>query len=554
MKKNDSKKFVLSKEGVAEALRYIQAYLSEGKLSQRNVMLGMLLAEETMLKFVEHGTDDGALFVSCSRVFGNVKIHLRAKGSEFDIARNFDNKDLIEFDESADGAVQSYIQGLIFKRFENRLSYKHRGCENSARILVKKSEHALAFLTIAAMIVAVIVALLMNEFVSAEFNKGLTECILLPARDMYMHGLSTLVGPLVFLSIAASVASFGNLSALGRISAKVLGTYFMTSLFSLFVGFSVYQLFIAGSDFSSVTNLMNPSAKAATAASFSFKETIVNIVPTNIMQAFLQNNYLQIIFLGVLFGIAGGKVGEHSKLVRDIFEAFNDLFLVVVGFFVKLVPLIIFVSLMIFVFTTGTETIVPLLKALAAIYLGMMGMVGVYCLCILVFARTNPIPLVKKYFSSTALTVFALSSSNAAIPLNMKFCGERLGVSKKVYSFSIPLGATINMDGTSLCTTTILLLLASLCGIDMTPGMYLSFFAMSLLLAFGSPGVPGVMLVILVALMEQLGVPMEFLGIAIVMSVFLNMPAAVLNTTGDVAATFITAKSEGLVDMDVYRN
>ena len=201
---------------------------------------------------------------------------------------------------------------------------------------------------------------------------------------------------------------------------------------------------------------------------------------------------------------------------------------------------------------TGAETLKSL-GALAAYTIGgYVILVIAYMILTLIFTRTNPIPLVKKYFTSTALTVFALSSSNASMPLNMKFCEERLGVSKKVCSFSIPLGATINMDGLTMFATITALYFARACGIELNFNDYASFGVAVLLLSMGTPGVPGASAVMITVLFKQLGLPLEILGMGLAMVALVDMPRTVLNTTGDIAATFIAARSENMVDMKKY--
>ena len=190
---------------------------------------------------------------------------------------------------------------------------------------------------------------------------------------------------------------------------------------------------------------------------------------------------------------------------------------------------------------------------LGTLIVGLLCMMAVYCLLMLVLGKINPLIFLKKY-AQTMLQVFSMASSNAAIPLNMDTCEKKLGISKRVYSLSIPFGATINMDGTCVHLAVFSLALAKVYGVEITGTAILSLILSIIVLSMGAPGIPGSGLICLSVLLVQIGVPIEAVGIVMGIDSFVGMFRAMSNSLGDVAVTAIVAKSEGLMDMEVYNS
>jgi Na+/H+-dicarboxylate symporter len=203
------------------------------------------------------------------------------------------------------------------------------------------------------------------------------------------------------------------------------------------------------------------------------------------------------------------------------------------------------------VMTTGNEMLLAIMSFVGTFVLALILMLGVYCLLVLVLARLNPIPLMKKH-APTMLTNFSLASSNAAMPFNIDSC-KRLGISSKVCSFSIPLGATVNMDGSCIYMAVAGLFLANVFGVKIDGAALFSMIFSIIVLSIGAPGIPGSGLVCLSVLLVQLGVPAEALSLVMGIDSILGMFRVAVNSTGDVAVSLIVAKTEHLVDLETYR-
>lgn len=260
---------------------------------------------------------------------------------------------------------------------------------------------------------------------------------------------------------------------------------------------------------------------------------------------------LQIIFIAILCGVAVGMIGDYSRPLKDFFEGCNTLFLKVTIIIVGFIPVAVFCSICSPVMLTGGDTLVSLLYFMAAVLVGMAAMMAVYCLLILVVGHLNPLTFLRKY-APGILTSFSLGSSNAAMPYNMQLCRSALGISPKVYSFSIPLGATVNMDGSCVYLVVGSLFLAQLYGVSLSGADLAALFFSVFVLSVGAPGIPGAGLVCLSVLLVQIGVPVEAAGLMMGIDSIVGMFRTASNTTGDVAISLVVARLENLVDLEVY--
>jgi Na+/H+-dicarboxylate symporter len=255
--------------------------------------------------------------------------------------------------------------------------------------------------------------------------------------------------------------------------------------------------------------------------------------------------------MAVLCGAAVGMIGDFSKPLREFFEACNQLFLKITTVIVKAIPLAVLCSMTSLVMTTGNETLLSIMGFVGTFVLALVAMLGVYSLLVLILARLDPIPLLKKH-APIMLTNFSLASSNAAMPFNITSC-KKLGVSSKVCSFSIPLGATVNMDGSCIYMAVAGLFLAHVFGVEINSSAMFSMVFSIIVLSIGAPGIPGAGLVCLSVLLTQLSVPAEALSLVMGIDSLMGMFRVAVNSTGDVAVSLIVAKTEGLLDKEQYR-
>ena len=534
--------------GIGQGMDYLQETLKSLRLKPKAVNRILLAAEESLVKLSSH-TDAGALLqIAVIRRLGTISIRLSSSGESFDLAENSSFGIPLEI-EDVDYDTEMAIRNLVLRSFQDNLKYKHKNHRNTIVITAKKSEKKALWMTLGALVLAIALGFLL-KFAFPEFlTQGMDTYCFTPVKTMFLNALKMVVGPVVFFSIVSCISNFSNLAEFGKIGAKVMGMYLFTTFIAIGVGLGIFFLFQPGSP--SMLDSAQAAAASVETTSVSMLDTVINIVPDNFVLPCLNADMLQIIFIALLCGIAVGMIGDYSKPLKDFFEACNTLFLKITTLIIKFVPLAVFCSVISLILQTGTDTLLSLLGLMGTVIAGMACMIAVYCLLILVIARVNPLIFLRKY-APAMLTTFSLSSSSAAMPVNMQTCRDQLGISSKVCSFSIPLGATVNMDGSCIYLAVAALFLAKIYGVSLSGSEMFSLVFSILILSIGAPGVPGSAFICLSVLLVQIGVPVEAVGLLMGIDPILSMFRATSNTTGDAAVSLAVAKTEGLLDLNVY--
>ena len=529
-------------------MAYIEGRLKARKLPARSIAKAMLALEESLIKLMEHGPEQAKVTASVRWFLGNVSIHLSMPGEAFSFEAGTSE---IGLDGETLGAEsESVIRDIVIKAMGKAIGYQHRSGRNTVTIRVERSSRVTLYRTLASLALAVIVGLVMQATVPAGTNAWIASRILGNIQSLFMNGLKMVVAPVVFLSITESVAQFSNLKDIGRIGGKVLGLYFLTSIIAVCVGIGLFYLLQPGSATLAGT-VQAGVVETAEVKNVSLWYTLIGMVPSNFLRSFLENDMLQIIFLAVLFGVSLGAVGEKGQRVRELFSSLNSVFMHITTLFVQMVPVMVFCSITSTILASGVDSFRPVLSIFFTVLLGFAVMGMVYCLLLLLLGKLNPLVMLKKY-AGTILQVFSLSSSNASISLNMEACDKKLGISPKIYSFSIPLGATLNMDGLCVNLSIVALALARVFGVQLSLGELVSMGVTIIVISMGIPGIPGTLLIGLTMLLSQVHVPVEAISIIMGIYAILDMFEATSNCLGDVSVTTIVARNEKLMDEKVY--
>ncbi len=422
------------------------------------------------------------------------------------------------------------------------------------KVQMEQSKYKQLILNFSALFAGVLLGIILKYTCPDAVIQALIKNLLSPVTTMFLNALKVIVGPLVFFSIASSIADFGDMKSLGRIAGKVITGYSITSFIAIGIGALVWFIFPIGDP--SLKALVSDAADSTIAngqnVSTSVLDEIIDIVPSEIVSPFLKEDMLQIIFLAVLMGVAVSAVADKLHVFKDII---SDGYLVcsrITTIIINIMPLAIFCSMAKMVFNMEIKSLLSVFVWVPVIYLGDIMMLGVYSLIIMIFARLNPITFFKKYYP-TMVVAFTLASSNAALPTSMETCGKSLGISKKIYAFSLPLGATINMDGS--CVTLMLssLFMAKIYGISITPAIIMQLVFSIYILSVGAPGVPGAALICLSLLVPQIGVPSNSISIVMGLYALVGMMQVLTNVTGDAVVTLAVARGEKLVDVEKFK-
>lgn len=548
---NKRAEWSLNENPTGLAAQFVEKSLKEYGLDAKAAMKGTLIAEEAIASMVAHAGDTGFLKVNVKKILGSITVEFSAPGIYYDLSKEMANANINNDIGSSEDAL-AIIRNILLKTLADDLKYNYKNGYNHIRIVIEKSKKKFLFLTLASLVVGAALGLLLAMFAPKAVSTVMNGYIFTPVKTMYLNALKIIVAPVVFFSIVTSLSGFSDLSELGKIGGKTLYMYLCTTVIAVIVGIISFFMLKPGGEGLSALMANAGQATNAMKTEVSFVNMIVDIVPSNFLWPFLNNTMPQLIFIAVLCGISVGLIGKYSEILKSIFEAFNELFKVIMSMIIKFMPIAVFCSTASMMINLGIDMLISILGMFGTFVFGIFCMLIVYSLLLLIVGKLDPVTFFKKY-NPYMLQIFSLASSNAAIPLNMEACGERLGVGGKVYNLSIPLGATINMDGMCIQLMVFALALANAYGIQITGSSLLMLAFTVIILTVGAPGMPGAGIICLTVLLEQLSIPTEVVSLFMGISPLIGMFLCMCNCTGDAVVTTIVAKSVGELDMEKYK-
>lgn len=384
-----------------------------------------------------------------------------------------------------------------------------------------------------------------NSFIDTYVVNGAFEV----GGKWFVNALKMLMVPLVFVSIVCGVCSLTDPKKLGPMSVKTIGLYLLTTALALVLALVLATLVKPGE------GMPLKDIEYTVKESVPFIQVLINLIPSNVVEAFAEAKMLQIIIFSVIFGLAISYSGESGAKIREFFFNLNDVVLEVVNIIMRFAPYgVLFLIAKTFA-TFDTRDLLGGLGwyfALVIVALIMHAMIT-YSSLLMFLGKLNPVLFFKGMWPAM-ITAFGTSSSNATLPVTMRCVQKNLGVHSNTYSFTLPLGATINMDGTAIMQGVATLFIAQAYGHDLTGAQLAMIVLTATLASIGTAGVPGVGLVMLQGVLLQAGLPVEAIGMILGIDRLLDMTRTAVNISGDAAVTAIVAKSEGEIDMDVYND
>jgi Na+/H+-dicarboxylate symporter len=393
-----------------------------------------------------------------------------------------------------------------------------------------------------ALTLGLVFGVVLNQTGNADLAKSIK-----PVGDLFIRGIKMLIVPLIFVSLVTGVASLRDLSTMGRLSLKTIVLYLGTTSVAITIGLVLATIFEPG------VGIDLGAGKAVVAKEApSAVDTILGLVPTNPMAAFAEGNVLQIIVFAILVGISITLAGDAARHVRNFFESAAEVIYKLTSIVISFAPYGVFALMTWVAGTYGMDVLAPLAKVIAMVYLGcVVHALVVYVGLVKFLAGLNPV----RYFQGAVepmMVAFTSTSSSGTLPVTMMSCERNLGVSRSVSSFVLPLGATINMDGTALYQGVCAIFIAQAYGVDLNTSQYLTIILTATLASIGTAGVPGAGLIMLSLVLTSVGLPLE--GVAIIAGIdrILDMARTALNVTGDCAVACVVASSEGQLDETVY--
>jgi len=390
--------------------------------------------------------------------------------------------------------------------------------------------------------------------------------VFLVAGKLFVNALKMLVVPLVLFSLICGVCGIGDVRLLGRIGGKSFILYMMTTAIAIATAIMVAATLNIGvgvdSNQESSESLVcvveeakqNEPKKFEGKEAPPLSEVLIKIVPSNPIDAMAKGDMLPVIFFAILFGVSILLVGKKAAPIVSSFEILNEVMMKMVGLIMSTAPYAVFCLLAKSMAELGLPLLYQLLGYVAVLIFALLFHLFVTLQAVLVlFSRLNPFKLMAK-LRNLQVFAFSTSSSNATIPVTLRTATERVGVNNSVASFTVPFGATINMDGTAIMQGVATVFIANIYGVELGIAGYLTVILMSVLASIGTAGVPGVGLIMLSMVFAQVGLPIEGIGLILGVDRLLDMIRTAVNVSGDIVVSTVVAKSEGKLDEDIFND
>lgn len=390
---------------------------------------------------------------------------------------------------------------------------------------------------------------ILSATTAATIDGILVDGIFDSVGQIFVRSLKLLVVPLVFVSLVCGVSSLGNNSRMGAVATKTVGLYMLTT--AIAIGLAIVIAVViqpgVGIDLAMATEFVAKEAPP-------LKQTIINIFPSNPIESMANGSILQVIVFALLVGFAVSQGGDQGKRVEQFFSDLNAIIMKMVMMLMKLAPYGIFCLLAKLFADVGIAMIMNLAKYFfTVLFVLLLHSLGVYSVIFKALTGLNIKIFLSKLRPALALA-FSTASSGATMPVTMRTVEQRMGVSKSVSSFTVPLGATINMDGTAIMQGVATVFIAQAYNIGLGLEGYLTVVLTATLASIGTAAVPGVGLVMLVMVLNQVGLPVEGIGLIIGVDRLLDMTRTATNVTGDAMVTTVVANSESLLDKDKFND
>ena len=403
-----------------------------------------------------------------------------------------------------------------------------------------------------ALLIGALFGVVIHYWIPSSYIKDtvIVEGVLYVVGQGFIRLMQMLVVPLVFCSLICGSMAIGDTKTLGKVGVKTIGFYLVTTALAVCVALGSALLINPGRGLD--MDAVQKGTVSSTTEATSLVDTLLNIIPKNPVQSMANGDMLPIIVFALFVGIMLAKLGTRGSVVANFFSQFNDVMMEMTMAIMKIAPIGVFCLIARTFAAVGFSAFAPMLKYMGNVTLALaIQCLVVYQILLFVFTRLNPFKFIKKFLPVMGFA-FSTATSNATIPMSIDTLSKKMGVSKQISSFTIPLGATINMDGTSIMQGVAVVFIAQAYGIPLTMGNLATVVVTATLASIGTAGVPSVGLVTLAMVLNSVGLPTE--GIALIMGIdrILDMIRTAVNITGDAVCTTIVCHQEGSLNREVF--
>lgn len=397
------------------------------------------------------------------------------------------------------------------------------------------------------LVLGILFGLFCNLTMSAEFFNTLATNVLSPVGTIFLNGLKVTIVPLVMLSISTGIASIGDPKKLGRVGGKTIIYFLITTIIAVIIGLALGSIVKPGAGVDLVLEKAYEGKQGNTII-----QMLVNMFPSNLFESMLKTDMLAILVFSIIFGLGIVILGDQTKQLVDILNQANLVMMKFIEFFMLLAPYAVFCLIAKVVGQIGIAAMLPLFKYLLCILIGcLIQLIVVYGGMLQIFANKSIIKFIQK-FAPVMSFAFSSQSSTASIPLNIDTCEKRLGISRKISSFILPFGATVNMNGTAVLQGVAILFVAQYSGVTLTISQLVTVVLTAVLSCIGAAGMPGTALIMLTAVCQSVGLPLDAIALLMGVDRIADMIRTTINVTGDAVVSLIVSKGENEFDEEVF--
>ncbi len=416
----------------------------------------------------------------------------------------------------------------------------------------KKKPMGLSAKIFIALVMGVLLGIGIHYFIPSGYVRDniIIEGIFYVIGQGFIRLMQMLVVPLVLCSLVCGSMAIGDTKTLGKVGVKTVLFYLCTTAIAVTIALAIAYIINPGIGLD--MDAVQMAEVTTTATDTNLADTLLNIIPKNPIASMASGDMLPIIVFALFVGIMLAKLGSKTVTVANFFSEFNDVMMEMTSTIMKIAPIGVFCLIARTFATLGFSAFQPMIKYVVGVTIALfIQCFIIYQLFLFGFTKLNPIEFIKK-FAPVMGFAFSTASSNATIPMSIDTLQKKVGVSKQISSFTIPLGATVNMDGTSIMQGVAVVFIAQAYGIDLTFANLITVVLTATLASIGTAGVPSVGLVTLSMVLASVGLPVE--GIALIMGIdrIIDMMRTAVNITGDAVCTTIVANQENALDREVF--
>lgn len=538
MKHIDTAVFDAQPEGIGEILDYLESGLRALGTDDKTCAKSRFTLEDILTELIGKSSGDSTVRVSVREFPGSVSIRLSCRGSAFDYRESLNELFTGDIDEEAEAIIRSNL----LNKYRKDIRVSNKSGINVINFTVTRRKRNRIMISVLSMLTGLLCGFLMKMFLPDKTASFFAVSVFGTGTSLFLRAIKMVIAFLVFFSISSSLAGFRDLRELGRIFVRVLTLFALTSIATILITYSICNIMPIGNE--SLRATADSSLKYDTMEGVSsLSDIFLNIIPDNFLGAFINSDMMQLLFIAILTGTAASMMGRNSQKICDILLVMDELFEKIILIIVKFMPVCIFCSMASMIIKIDPLQLRQVAVWMGQVYLCDLAVILMLLTMVTVFGGTSPLSFLKQ-LGQVMISSYSMASSNAVMPMTIQTCREKLNISPKIYSFSIPLGIVINMDGGCVTMLVSTFFLARIYGISITKEMLLPFFISVFMLSVAAPAVPGGILLCLTVLLPQVGIPVEGISIIIGLYFMVAMVQTMTNVTSTVACSYVADRIE----------